>query len=95
MATKQVAITKNESLAPHSPINDQNIFHTEKWQRFSDWLHCICVVNFDLELGEFDFFCKYCKRIVLFSCINLPINMFLFLFLFLHIMLGQAMEVMI
>lgn len=23
-----------------------------KWERFSDWLHCICVVTFDLELGQ-------------------------------------------
>lgn len=23
-----------------------------KWQRFSDWMHCICVVTFDLELGQ-------------------------------------------
>lgn len=53
MATKKVAIIKNEHATPHSPMNDQNIFHTEKWQRFSDWLHCVVVVNFDLELGKF------------------------------------------
>ncbi|XP_032523783.2 protein DENND6A [Danaus plexippus] len=23
-----------------------------KWSRFSEWLHCICVVTFDLELGQ-------------------------------------------
>lgn len=23
-----------------------------KWQRFDDWLHCVCVVTFDLELGQ-------------------------------------------
>lgn len=22
------------------------------WQRFGDWLHCVCVVTFDLELGQ-------------------------------------------
>lgn len=54
MATEQVANVTNENPTPHSPINDQSIsIHTEKWQRFSDWLHCICVVNFDLELGKF------------------------------------------
>lgn len=52
MATNPVANNKNEHQAPHSPGNDQHIVHTEKWQRFSDWLHCICVVNFDLELGK-------------------------------------------
>lgn len=30
---------------------DETEFHT-KWSRFSDWLHCICVVTFDLELGQ-------------------------------------------
>lgn len=23
-----------------------------KWQRFAEWLHCVCVVTFDLELGQ-------------------------------------------
>lgn len=22
------------------------------WQRFANWIHCICVVTFDLELGQ-------------------------------------------
>lgn len=22
------------------------------WERFSRWIHCICVVTFDLELGQ-------------------------------------------
>lgn len=22
------------------------------WKRFSEWIHCICVVTFDLELGQ-------------------------------------------
>jgi hypothetical protein len=22
------------------------------WDRFSSWIHCICVVTFDLELGQ-------------------------------------------
>lgn len=30
---------------------EEQEFH-EKWSRFSDWLHCICVVTFDLELGQ-------------------------------------------
>lgn len=24
----------------------------ELWKRFSEWVHCICVVTFDLELGQ-------------------------------------------
>ena len=22
------------------------------WDRFSNWIHCVCVVTFDLELGQ-------------------------------------------
>ena len=22
------------------------------WDQFSEWLHCVCVVTFDLELGQ-------------------------------------------
>lgn len=22
------------------------------WKRLSEWIHCICVVTFDLELGQ-------------------------------------------
>jgi len=22
------------------------------WDRFGNWLHCVCVVTFDLELGQ-------------------------------------------
>lgn len=25
---------------------------SNKWDRFSEWIHCICVVTFDLELGQ-------------------------------------------
>ena len=24
----------------------------KKWERFSHWIHCICIVTFDLELGQ-------------------------------------------
>lgn len=24
----------------------------KEWQRLSEWIHCICVVTFDLELGQ-------------------------------------------
>jgi len=23
-----------------------------KWERFNNWVHCICIVTFDLELGQ-------------------------------------------
>ena len=29
------------------------------WDRFSNWLHCACVVTFDLELGQAMEVCKY------------------------------------
>lgn len=30
----------------------------KKWERFSEWIHCICVVTFDLELGQAMEVCK-------------------------------------
>lgn len=24
----------------------------QPWERFSNWIHCICIVTFDLELGQ-------------------------------------------
>lgn len=35
-----------------------------QWDRFSNWLHCVCVVTFDLELGQAMEF-KYPKEAVL------------------------------
>lgn len=40
-----VSEDNNEFLAMENEIQS-------KWHRFSDWLHCICVVTFDLELGQ-------------------------------------------
>ena len=31
------------------------------WDRFSDWLHCACVVTFDIELGQaMEVFINFC-----------------------------------
>ncbi|XP_077862592.1 protein DENND6A-like [Saccoglossus kowalevskii] len=32
--------------------NDENSPTILPWDRFSNWLHCVCVVTFDLELGQ-------------------------------------------
>lgn len=32
-------------------INKEEVKY-EKWERFSNWVHCICIVTFDLELGQ-------------------------------------------
>ncbi|XP_018327104.1 protein DENND6B [Agrilus planipennis] len=31
-------------------IGDNNL--EKRWDRFSNWIHCICVITFDLELGQ-------------------------------------------
>lgn len=31
---------------------DKEDFETKKWDRFAEWMHCVCVVTFDLELGQ-------------------------------------------
>jgi len=36
-------------------LNDETIEEEAvygKWERFSNWVHCICIVTFDLELGQ-------------------------------------------
>lgn len=30
----------------------QETLQPKEWQRLSEWIHCICVVTFDLELGQ-------------------------------------------
>lgn len=32
--------------------NRQELLLPKEWQRLSEWIHCICVVTFDLELGQ-------------------------------------------
>lgn len=31
---------------------DKSNFDSSPWNRLFDWIHCICVVTFDLELGQ-------------------------------------------
>lgn len=50
----------NEKINNHTPdCDNENINKAEKdeegnekWENFSNWIHCICVVTFDLELGQ-------------------------------------------
>lgn len=33
-------------------VNAKEKVTYEKWERFNNWVHCICIVTFDLELGQ-------------------------------------------
>lgn len=33
-------------------ISSQEEMIYEKWERFHNWVHCMCIVTFDLELGQ-------------------------------------------
>ncbi|MCP9265389.1 hypothetical protein DINM_020669 [Dirofilaria immitis] len=35
-----------------SDRNDMEVFDTPPWEKFGRWVYCICVVTFDLELGQ-------------------------------------------
>jgi Protein of unknown function (DUF1630). len=37
-----------------SDFNEKKLMTTKllPWDRFSSWIHCICIVTFDLELGQ-------------------------------------------
>ncbi|XP_055619343.1 protein DENND6A [Toxorhynchites rutilus septentrionalis] len=39
-----------ETITSLKPLDLDEKFGT--WDRFSEWLHCICIVTFDLELGQ-------------------------------------------
>lgn len=47
-----------------SVIMDQNAAILDRWDKLRDWIYCICVVTFDLELGQ------AMEVILLFSEIN-------------------------
>lgn len=34
------------------PPDESGSAKSDAWRRFADWLHCVCVVTFDLELGQ-------------------------------------------
>jgi hypothetical protein len=40
----------NETMIPSTSTSVTN--EIEAWKRFNSWVHCICVVTFDLELGQ-------------------------------------------
>lgn len=42
---------KNTDSYTNQPVAP-SVDDTTKWHRFSEWLHCVCVVTFDLELGQ-------------------------------------------
>ena len=33
-------------------IQEKSKMVKTKWENFENWMHCICVVTFDLELGQ-------------------------------------------
>lgn len=33
-------------------LNKSGEVNPDPWDRFSKWIHCICIVTFDLELGQ-------------------------------------------
>lgn len=39
-------------LTKNNNENKQEESYSKAWQRLSEWIHCICVVTFDLELGQ-------------------------------------------
>jgi hypothetical protein len=39
------------NLAAKTSNNDEKV-DEYTWENFENWIHCICIVNFDLELGQ-------------------------------------------
>lgn len=45
--TASVCATQDEQVSPVRPTSPDL-----PWDKFSNWCHCICIVNFDIELGQ-------------------------------------------
>ncbi|KAL2091659.1 hypothetical protein ACEWY4_013922 [Coilia grayii] len=47
-----VQVSPAEEMPGDGPVEEESEQLFLPWDRFSAWLHCICVVGFDLELGQ-------------------------------------------
>ncbi|XP_066995986.2 protein DENND6A [Anabrus simplex] len=52
MAASGVADREVGSVDDDEDEDEKNISTILPWDRFSNWIHCICIVTFDLELGQ-------------------------------------------
>lgn len=41
-----------ETRTLHLQLPNKSSPRTPDWEQFSNWVHCICIVTFDLELGQ-------------------------------------------
>lgn len=62
MSEKQ-SICIDSNMCKNSDTMQNNDEDHLPWDNFANWIHCICVVTFDLELGQAievycSFFCK-------------------------------------
>lgn len=47
--TEPADLYNNDCSLNDSSLNDTSLL---PWDRLADWIHCICVVTFDLEIGQ-------------------------------------------
>lgn len=53
MASSTAAVEASDLLQPSTTSHDdENNQNRTSMPRFAEWLHCICLVTFDLELGQ-------------------------------------------
>ncbi|KAE8740694.1 hypothetical protein FOCC_FOCC013785 [Frankliniella occidentalis] len=52
MASSKSVPSKSSDLSCNFPRDDSHAATLLPWDRFSSWIHCICIVTFDLELGQ-------------------------------------------
>lgn len=48
----QLRLGKNLESSVISSTDSLNSSSVLPWDKFSNWIHCICIVTFDLELGQ-------------------------------------------
>lgn len=62
---QDVRVSPAEEMPGDGPGEEESDQLLLPWDRFSAWLHCICVVGFDLELGQAVEVNKLCNIYVL------------------------------
>lgn len=51
LSISEQLFTGNNTILDES-FNSNELTSVLPWDRFSSWIHCICIVTFDLEVGQ-------------------------------------------
>lgn len=52
MSEPQNIFETGKTCRANADISSQDENEEQPWDKFANWIHCVCVVTFDLELGQ-------------------------------------------